>query len=319
MTPIFLFSLPRSGSTLLQRLLAAHPAIHTVSEPWFLLPLLYTLKDEGVRAVYDHRWLRVAVDDFIGELPGGRADYLDALGACARQLYARTAPPGTRYFLDKTPRYHLIVDELAAAFPDAPLLFLWRHPLAVAASIIDSWSRPPGRWNLFRTRVDLHDGLASLVRAYRQHHGRALAVRYEALVREPDRVLERILAWLGLAPAPDATARLGAQGLRGRLGDQHGTARYAHPSHGSLDAWRTTMANPLRRRWCRRYVAWIGAERLATMGYERAALEAEIAAVPGSLRHLGSDLVRLGFGWFDHRLDLEPRLRRLLPAGSSPT
>jgi hypothetical protein len=40
-------------------------------------------------------------------------------------------------------------------------------------------------------------------------------------------------------------------------------------------------------------------------------LEAEIAAMPCSLRHLGSDLARLGFGWLDRRLDLEPRLIRL--------
>jgi hypothetical protein len=89
----------------------------------------------------------------------------------------------------------------------------------------------------------------------------------------------------------------------------------ALPAAAALDAWRATMANPLRRRWCRRYLAWIGAERLATMGYDCAALETELAAAPRSLRHLGSDFMRLGFGWLDQRLDLEPRLRGLLPAG----
>ena len=34
---VFLLSLPRSGSTLLQRLLAAHPQVHTVAEPWLML------------------------------------------------------------------------------------------------------------------------------------------------------------------------------------------------------------------------------------------------------------------------------------------
>lgn len=43
-TPLFLLSLPRSGSTLAQRFLAAHDAIARASEPWILLPYLYTLR-----------------------------------------------------------------------------------------------------------------------------------------------------------------------------------------------------------------------------------------------------------------------------------
>jgi hypothetical protein len=40
-TAIFLLSLPRSGSTLAQRILAAHEGIATTSEPWILLPYGY--------------------------------------------------------------------------------------------------------------------------------------------------------------------------------------------------------------------------------------------------------------------------------------
>lgn len=57
-TPLFLFSLPRSGSTLAQRMLAAHPAVATVTEPWILLPFLYARKEEGVYAEYRHDHLR---------------------------------------------------------------------------------------------------------------------------------------------------------------------------------------------------------------------------------------------------------------------
>lgn len=295
-TPVFLFSLPRSGSTLLQRLLATHPAVHTASEPWFLLPLLFSLKDDGVRAVYGHRWLRVAVDDLIGVLPHGRADYLDALAGCARELYARTSPPGTRYFVDKTPRYHLIVDEIAEAFPEAPLIFLWRHPLAIAASVMTNWARPPGHWNLFRARVDLYDGLDHLVRGYLRHHDRAVALCYEDLVRAPDATLERVFGHLGLAPPTDAAARLPGTVLPGRLGDHAGTRRHAQPDPGACDRWREQLGNPLRRRWCRRYVAWIGAERLEVMGYDPATIDAEIDAMPGTLKYLGSDCLRASYG-----------------------
>lgn len=295
-TPIFLFSLPRSGSTLLQRLLAGHPEIHTTAEPWVLLPLLFTLRDRGVEAVYGHEWLRVAVDDLIRELPHGRADYLEALAGGARDLYARASPPEARYFLDKTPRYHLVVDEIAEAFPDAPLIFLWRHPLAVAASVMTTWARPAGRWNLFRARIDLYEGLDNLVRGYLRHRNRAVALRYEDLVCAPETTLGRVFHHVGLDPPIDASKRLAATVLPGRLGDHAGTQRYDQPDPSACDSWRAQLNNPLRRRWCRRYVVWIGRERLATMGYDPAAIRAEIDTMPGTLKYLGSDCLRVSYG-----------------------
>ena len=52
--PVFLFSLPRSGSTLVQRLIAGHPQVATTSEPWILLPLLYTVRRPGAYTEYGH-------------------------------------------------------------------------------------------------------------------------------------------------------------------------------------------------------------------------------------------------------------------------
>ncbi len=69
--PLFLLSQPRAGSTFVQRVLAAHPKISTASEPWILLPLLYSLRDEGIRAAYDHHQLVLAIEDFSRQLPRG--------------------------------------------------------------------------------------------------------------------------------------------------------------------------------------------------------------------------------------------------------
>ncbi|MFW6066259.1 MAG: sulfotransferase, partial [Planctomycetota bacterium] len=40
-SPLILFSLPRSGSTLLQRMLSLHGRIASTAEPWLLIPQLY--------------------------------------------------------------------------------------------------------------------------------------------------------------------------------------------------------------------------------------------------------------------------------------
>ena len=50
-SPIFIFSLPRAGSTLLQRVLMGHPEIASIAEPWLLLPLMYVQKEHGVLAI----------------------------------------------------------------------------------------------------------------------------------------------------------------------------------------------------------------------------------------------------------------------------
>ena len=123
-------------------MLSVHPEVATTSEPWFLLPLLYALRRPGVYAEYGHRTAVRAIDDFFGSLAGGREAYLEEVRTFALPVLERRI--GRAYFLDKTPRYHLVVDEIKELFPDGRFIFLWRQPLAVAASIIESFGRRAG-------------------------------------------------------------------------------------------------------------------------------------------------------------------------------
>ena len=51
---VFIFSQPRSGTTLLQRMLTSHSDIVSVSETWLLLPQFLALKKRGLIAQYNH-------------------------------------------------------------------------------------------------------------------------------------------------------------------------------------------------------------------------------------------------------------------------
>jgi hypothetical protein len=95
--------------------------VATVSEPWLLIPFMYTLKQEGVAAEYGHRIMVKAIEDFCRELPRGSEDYPEEIRNLALRLYAKATPDGATYFLDKNPRYHLIVDDLFRPFPDSRL------------------------------------------------------------------------------------------------------------------------------------------------------------------------------------------------------
>ena len=172
--PIFVLSLPRSGSTLVQRVLAAHDEIATAAEPWLLLPHGYALHERGMAAEYTQPIAARAIQEFVHHLPNGEADYWTAMRGFVLELYAKASGPEATYFLDKTPRYHYVTAELFQLFPDAKVIFLWRNPLAVVASIVDTWAK--GRWNVDRFQGDL-DGIPALVDAHEAHPHTTIAVQ----------------------------------------------------------------------------------------------------------------------------------------------
>lgn len=295
--PLFLLSLPRSGSTLVQRVLAVHDEISTVPEPWLVLPQVYAMRERGAFAEYGHTPASRAIREFADGLPGGRADYEEDLRRFVLALYGRASGGKGTYFLDKTPRYHFVADDLFRIFPDAKVVFLWRNPLAVVASITETWGR--GRWNVGRWRNDLYDGVAHLVTAFEANSARAHAVRYEDLVQEHPVAWQELHDYLELKFDPSALREFRRVDLRARMGDPTGAKRYETIAAESLDRWKATLRTPVRKRWCRNYLEWIGQARLSTMGYDIQELTGALDAVPTSAHRLSSDVARGAYAWFN--------------------
>lgn len=287
MRPLFLLSLPRAGSTLVQRVLAAHSGVATTAEPHILLPLVYSGRATGARADYWHEAAVGAIGEFVGQLDSGRDAWRAEIRAFAERLYARAGGDQREYFLDKTPRYHVIVSELIECFPDARFVLLWRHPLAVVASLLETFRA--GRFEPYHFHVDLYGGVHRLVAA--SASDRVYVVRYEDLATGNQRPWRRLFAELSLEFDPELLNRFGEVRLKGAYGDP--TARDAL-SDASVEKWRSFVRGPVRVAWCRRYLRWIGKERMTAMGYD---LEATLRALArpqamrgGALRDAG-DLV----------------------------
>jgi len=290
--PIFVLSLPRSGSTLIQRVIASHERVATASEPWLLFPwLAATRPDLPISGSWGES-VAAAVRDFAAGTARDRENYLEAVRDASLRVYRHAAGPGASYFVDKSPPYHWIAQDLFEAFPDGKFVFLWRNPLSVLSSIAETLCS--GRWRVHRFRGALFHGIENLVAAHRCFARRAVAVRYEDLVLGGDTEWRRLTEHLGIDFRPASLEAFGGVALNGRLGDPVGKRRYRTISAEPVEKWRETICNPLRRKWADRYLRWIGCERLSEMGYELDHLRGQLAALDVGTGRVSADTFDLG-------------------------
>jgi hypothetical protein len=277
---LFLISQPRAGSTLLQRILAGHPEVYTTAEPWLMLHPVYALRDVGHDADYDAALAYKALQDFLGTLDEGKDHYFEALRRMALYLYGTACEhAGKSYFLDKTPRYFLIIPELAAIFPRAHFIVLLRNPLAVLASILNTWVR--GDWiRLSRHRDNLLTAPRLLLEGIQHLNGRALVVHYENLVSRPTEQVVGLCAHLGLDFYPDMLEYGNRSAPPGRMGDPTGIERHVRPTAQNLDLWLELGRSRQTRHFLEAYLADLGPELLAGLGYDHTELEARLRSVP---------------------------------------
>ena len=294
-TPVFIFSLPRSGSTLLQRLLSSHADIASTAEPWLLLPLFYGLKDKGIYTEYAQFGAQIAMQDMIKLLPEGEANVREAVRLYAGHVYSKLSQEKNAiFFIDKTPRYHLIAEEILQTFPDAKFIFLWRDPVAIAASIVDTWDGD--YWTTFKYKIDLFKGLSSLLNAFEKHQGQVLSVSYESLLQEPETVLKDVCGYIGVEFNDALLGSLKHSSFDGRLGDPTGVNTYQSVNLAPLEKWKKTICNPYRKYWCKQYIRWIGEERMQTMGYSLADKMLELDNLQVSSKYLLGDILMQMYG-----------------------
>lgn len=282
--PIFILSLPRSGSTLLQRLLASHPAIDSIAEPWVLLPFFAVFEERTVYAEYGHMTLHKAFKNVLDKLPNGVNDYYEIIHDNATMLYERMSKKEARYFLDKTPRYYLIAEHVMQTFPDAKVIFLWRNPLSIAASLL-TMSSEQGTWkDFYRYKVDIYKGFDNLFQTFTVYEKRGLFLNYEEMVSHPVETLNKLGDFLEIQFSPDTLESFSSFSLQGSLGDQRGVTLYRGISNKSINRWKQVLCTPVRKRWAVKYLDWIGKERLLKIGYDYNMLLQELIALRPCLR-----------------------------------
>ena len=201
--PLFICGFPRSGTTLVEQVLASHPAIRAGGE----LPFAGEWRDLG------HRLLP-SREPFPLNLDGAMTADRHHLAPVFRDHYLARAErqgllePGAGYFVDKMPFNEVWLPLIRMAFPDAPVVHLVRHPLDVCVSMM-SHQLNHGFHCGYRLE-DIAHYLAAVHRLH-EHYRRELEprefiVRYESLVANPRSTVARLLEHAGL-PFDEACLR----------------------------------------------------------------------------------------------------------------
>lgn len=186
--PIFIVGLPRSGSTLIEQILASHSQVDGTMELPNILNLVGGFAD-----------LAPSHDGYPEAVGGAPAGQLAALGA---RYISETAPlrRGREYFTDKLPNNFSHVGFIQAILPNAIVIDARRHPMDACFSTFKQH---------FASGQTFSYDLEDLGRYYRCYlslmdhwdevlPGRVLHIQYEELVRDPEANIRALLAHCGL-------------------------------------------------------------------------------------------------------------------------
>ena len=189
--PIFIVGMPRTGTTLLDRVLGNHPEVVSLGERNDLEAAISEVSDHFYQGgLRESRWEKL--------------EGIDPAAVGARYL-ERLAPmiKGSRCFIDKNPQNFFNVGLILRALPQARIICVRRDPMDACFSnlkeLFEGGAYPYSY--AFEDLAAHHAGFEKLMAQWMADSRGAMHVLdYEALVRNGDETLRELLVFCGLAP-----------------------------------------------------------------------------------------------------------------------
>jgi hypothetical protein len=195
--PIFIIGMPRTGTTLVDRILSSHPDVESAGELQAMPLAVKRAAGTRSRTVLDPETIAAAVNGDMGNI--GR-DFLQTARHHRRD-------PALR-FTDKFPGNFHYAGFIARALPNAKIVCLRRHPMDTVLSNFRNLFAISSRY--YDYSYDLLDIAAYYARFDRLMAfwrealpGRVLELRYEDLVADQEGETRRLLAHCGLEWSED--------------------------------------------------------------------------------------------------------------------
>ncbi len=283
---IFLISLPRSGSTMLQKALNNHPQIKTTSEPWMLLPLLYgdPISNFSInkKCVFNGKSASHAIKHSLLELYDSEILLKSSLIRVYKDLY-NTDQNITKYFLDKTPRYYLIIDEIKKYFPHSKIVILLRNPLDILNSILSTWVKNNHHFLAFY-KIDLFQGLDCLIEQINVESKSVYFIRYEQLINNPENEIKALTDFLHIEFNKNMLDL--SNKTIWKLGDQKNINIKNSIDNLNKHSWLNYLST---KNWkiMKNYLEYIGEDKFNKLGYDfEAAMDSLDSIQPSLLRRI---------------------------------
>jgi hypothetical protein len=239
LTRVFLVGCPRSGTTLLQALLAAHPRISSFPESHFFgiaKARHRVLRTLGIAS----RNIHPRLHEFVGDLGLGnefpaprRFVFEQGYGAWFIALLDTvTRREGNDVWVEKTPSHIAHIREIEKLVPSVRFVHLVRNGRDVVASLYDVTHAHPEAWGGPRGVDACIERWLRDISTSARHLGRPnhLIVRYEQLVADPTSILTETCGFLGIAFSDEMLEGYGAVSSRIVLEKE----RWKSGTHGPL-------------------------------------------------------------------------------------
>ncbi len=186
--PVFIVGLPRSGSTLLEQILASHSRVEGTMELPNIIHMVHEFEDSATDRDGYPETVTTASDA--------------ALRALGDRYLAETAPlhRGRPRFTDKLPNNFSHIGLIQAILPNASIIDARRHPMD---SCFSTFKQHFAEGQTFSYDLQVlgryYRGYLALMDHWdRVLPGKVLHVQYEEVVREPEANIRRLLAHCGL-------------------------------------------------------------------------------------------------------------------------
>lgn len=192
--PIFIVGMPRTGTTLLERILGNHSGIKPCGE----LPVFH----QQLQWVAD-TVIPINLDQRIGDI----LDNIDLRVLGQRYLQkTHMLTGGFQYFSDKNPMNFMLCGAILEAIPDARIIHMQRNPVDACFSNLKELFAPG--YYTYSYQLDEcaahYKNHARLMKGWqRLYPGKILGVKYEDLVARPEAEAQRIFQYLGLPYSSD--------------------------------------------------------------------------------------------------------------------
>ncbi|MDE1994856.1 MAG: sulfotransferase [Rhizobiaceae bacterium] len=193
--PLFIVGFPRSGTTMVEQTLSAHPRISAGDE----LPFVNEISNIMPRMLNSPLAYPEALADlWMGDQREGLDNLRDYYLQRARQ--ADVVQPGATWFTDKMPLNETHLGLIGLMFPEAPIIHVLRHPLDIVLSVFSN-HLTHGFYcaNALETIARHFVLIADLIEHYRREMTlRYLPVRYEDIVGDQETHVRRLLSFVGV-------------------------------------------------------------------------------------------------------------------------